>query len=171
RGLKNNAMAELILNNLPFVLFIVIAVAVRTLQARARARRGEAPPVFASALEPDDEEETEADPVKPDEAALINYAQTRGASAYVAEKARALMTRLAEEPPRFETIPGLNVVEGPAFPPGADSPAPEVKKTAPAAMQEGRAKRGGSFPALEQFTPPQRAVVWAEILGKPKGTD
>jgi hypothetical protein len=172
-------MAELILNNLPIVLFVVITIAVRVLQARAKARRKEAPPVFATDLEPD-EEEAGYRPRRDEAEALIDYARTRGASAAMVEKAHALMA--GTERPRIKITPGLSVDEGPAFYPLTDPepavpaaenlspPSERIKKPA-ASMPERRKRGGGFFPPLEQFTPPQQAVVWAEVLGKPKGME
>jgi hypothetical protein len=166
-------MAELILNNLPIVLFVVITVAVRLLQSRAKARRTEAPPVFASALKLDDEENYE-DENRAGPEALINDARTGGASVV------AQMAPPAADRSRFEALPGLSVDERPIlFPPAGFEPvlreveknplaAPgTIKNTVPAAARE----KGGGFPLLEHCTPPQRAVVWAELLGKPKGME
>jgi hypothetical protein len=175
---------EFIFDNLPVLLIIVATIVIRVLQARAKssARQNEAPRVFASALEPDDEEEGAEQRRELAEAeALTDYARTRGASAYVAEKARALLTRLAgEETPRAGAFPG----EPGEMPVKAASPAlPEAEAVstlvhAPAPAMErnivplpGQApKSPGLFPPrLERLTPLQQAVLWAEILGKPKG--
>ncbi|MDR1278605.1 MAG: hypothetical protein LBK02_07630 [Treponema sp.] len=187
---------DFIFDNLGIVVFVVIAIGARIVQARAKAaarREKEAPQVFASSLEPDDDEEDEPERfTKPDEAeGLINYARTRGASGYTVEKAREKMARLAEEPPRFEALPGLPVnmppagrpvgaalPDLPALKPSA-APAPlsavvpadaspvEERKNLPA---PGRPKRTGIlFPGLGKLTSLQQAVLWAEIMGKPRG--
>jgi hypothetical protein len=181
---------EVILDNLGLVMFVIIALGVRLVQARIKAavRRKEAPQVFASDLEPDDDDEDETERfTKPDETeALIDYARTRGASDYTVAKT----ARLAEEPPRFEALPGLSagmptdrpaeaafpelktsVAPAPASLPSAAiaSAFPETGKGASAPRRK-KDKNGGRFPSgLEKFTPLQQAVVWAEILGKPKG--
>jgi hypothetical protein len=162
---------ELILNNLPIVLFIVITIVVRTLQARAKSRRTEAPRIFASGLEPDDEEDTAAGPVEPEEAAaLIAYAQTRGASAYAVEKARTLAPP-AEDPPRFGAFSGRAATESLVpEPPQAAVSAPLEEKEQISAPAPEKQKRLNEFPArMKNLKPLQNAVVWAEILGKPKG--
>jgi hypothetical protein len=156
-------MAELILNNLPIVLFIVITIVVRALQTRAKAaaRRTGAPEEFASALEPDDEAEDYAGPDEPEEAYTA------------APVKKAEFSRPPEEENRFDSIPGL-FDEKPQGPDLAAGPGPAglaARKPTPAAAPERREKGGGFFPPLERFTPPQRAVVWAEILGKPKGME
>jgi hypothetical protein len=173
-------MAELILNNLPIVLFLVITVAVRVLQARAKAaaRRTEAPPIFASSLEPDEDEAEDSAEPEP----LIYSVHSREVSA-PAEKtaaARVVLPTTEADRPRFEALPGLSADEGPALYPSAGSE-PAVreadkiisalagmeKNTLPAVARED----GGAFPRLRQYTLPQRAMVWAEILGKPKGME
>ncbi|MDR0623241.1 MAG: hypothetical protein LBG10_02310 [Treponema sp.] len=160
-------MGELILNNLPIVLFLVITIAVRVLQSRSKAaaRREKAPPVFASSLEPDEEEE--------EAAALIAESQSGGGYIAPAAQKTAAYPLWAEEDSRFDGLPGLSEEKAQAPQPAANPGAAgsEAKKNAPAATPEGRKKSGGFFPPLEQLTPLQRAVVWAEILGKPKGME
>jgi hypothetical protein len=183
---------EFILDNLGFVVFIVIAIGVRVVQARAKAaarRREEAPQVFASTLVPDDDEgedETEA---------LVDYARTREASDYPVEKAREKTARLAEEPPRFEELPGLSVnITGrpvgaalpdlPALKPSvapapaslpaanpADTPLAAERKivTSPPRVPGRPKKTGALLPGLKNLTPLQQAVLWTEVLGKPRG--
>jgi hypothetical protein len=172
-------MAELILNNLPIVLFVVITIAVRILQARAKARRTEAPPVFASSLEPDDENEEAEDRAEPE--ALIYGARPGEFSAPAGKPAATRrVPKMAEvDRPRFEALPGLSVHEGPAVYPVDSEPLvreaenntsafPGMKKNAVPAITR---KEGNAFPRLQQYTLPQRAMVWAEILGKPKGME
>jgi hypothetical protein len=182
---------DFIFDNLGIVIFVVVAIGARIVQARAKAasrRQEEAPQVFASSLEPDDEEEDEGFTEPDATEGLINYARTRGASEFTAEKAREKMARLAEEPPRFEALPGLNMPEGrpieaalPALPELKPSvlPAPlpsTVPADAPLAAERknvpvpGRPKRSGPlFPGPEKLTALQQAVLWAEIIGKPRG--
>jgi hypothetical protein len=171
-------MIDLIVNNLPVVLFVGIAIAVRVFQARARARRTEeAPPVFASSLEPDEDDTAEG---RGEPEALMYGARTGRFSTPVGETAAARAApRLAEaDRPPFEALPGLSADEG-LYPQAGAAPAVReaekntaplpglMKNTVPAAARETR----GRFPRLEHCTPPQRAVVWAELLGKPKGMD
>jgi hypothetical protein len=164
---------EFILDNLPIVLFIVITIAVRGLQSwiKARNRQNEPPPpVFASTLEPDDDDEEVIYRPEPDERAVIDYSRTRGASAHVVEKARALLAR-TEEPPRFEALSGASADKRlvPASPPAAVSGPPEEQKQASGPAREPR-KLPKDFPYKPgNLSPLQGAVVWAEILGKPKG--
>jgi hypothetical protein len=180
---------EFILDNLGFVVFLALALVFRVIHARtkAAARREDPPRVFASALEPDNEEEDdEAEAYKkPDNGeGLIKYAQTRGASDYMMEKAREKMAPLAEEPPFFEALPGLpgnmtgrpaeaglpvlpaqknSAALAPAFPAAADLE--NVSHPAP-----GRQKKSGVLlPGLKKLTSLQQAVVWMEIMGKPRG--
>jgi hypothetical protein len=173
---------EFIFDNLPIVLFIVITIVVRVLQARAKAaaRQNEPPPqVFASALTPDDDEpERRLEPDDddegvtyrpgPDETAIIDYSRTRGASAYAVEKARTLLERLAEEgPPRFEGLSGVSADKPLAPPPEAVSGFSGERNSPP--VRE-RQRLPAGFPyKLGNLSPLQGAVVWAEILGKPKG--
>jgi hypothetical protein len=160
-------MIEFILDNLGIVLFVVIAIAARVLQVRAKARQKEEapPPVFASGLEPDDDDgDDEARyRLEPDEA-FIDYARTRGASAHAVEKARGMLenaparfTNLAEKPVDlpFAAAPAW---EAPADPPPPNTaPAPEASKKPPPLL------------GLKQRAPLHEAVLWAEILGKPRG--
>jgi hypothetical protein len=169
-------MVELILDNLPVVLFIVIAIVIRTMQARFKERRKEAPPEFASALEPDDEEDETSGPAE----AAIQYTRSGellGRAAGPVKKAES--SRLVNaEAPRFTSIPSLSEAKAPASGPAVwepEKPAPAVpapiQKTASAGAPAADKNAGGFFPRLEQLSPPQQAVVWAEILGKPKGME
>jgi hypothetical protein len=163
---------EFILDNLPIVFFIVITIAVRILRARIKAgeRQKEPPPVFASALEPDDDDDEEtAYRPGPDEAALIDYSRTRGASAYAVEKARVLLAR-AEEPAWLETFSAdAGKRLAPEFPQPAVPGPVAGRKQAPVPVRDTR-KRPAGFPYKPgNLSPFQEAVIWAEILGKPKG--
>jgi hypothetical protein len=177
-------MVEFILNNLPIVLFIVITIVIRVLQVRFRARQKEDPQSFTSGSEPDeddsevtfrhelddDEAEVSYRP-RPDEAAaLIDYARTRGASTHAVEKARLLQERLVEDQSRFEALPGLSADSlvpaslPPVFPP---SPGEKGQAFAPAPEKQ---KSPHGFPYKPgNLSPLQQAMLWAEILGKPKG--
>lgn len=167
-------MIEFILDNLGIVLFVVIAIAARVFQARARARKREETPhqVFTSGLEPDDDDGDEGARyrLEPDEdEGLINYARTRGASAHAVEKARTLMT-LMEDQPRFKAFSGKATAPlVPEAPRAAVSASPGKKGQTSAPAPEKQKPLDG-FPAkLEKLSPLQRAMVWAEIMGKPKG--
>jgi hypothetical protein len=166
-------MIELILDNLGIVLFVVIAIAARVLQARFRARQKEAPPpFFASGLEPDDDDGGDGARyrLEPDEnEAFIDYARTRGASAHAVEKTRFLQERLVEAS-RFEAFSGKTADEPlvPASRPAAVSAAPGEKNQISAPALETQ-KPPNRFPWPERLSPLQKAMVWVEILGKPKG--
>jgi hypothetical protein len=151
-------MVEFILGNMGFAVFIVLAIVFRVVQARLRtaARREEAPPVFASDLEADDDDDAEG---------LIDYARTRGASDYAVEMARQQTARQAEENrPRFEAIPALPADKPPPL--LEASPAPVDREITP--PQRPEPGRGFSL-KTKKLNPLQQAVLWAEILGKPKG--
>jgi hypothetical protein len=190
-------MIELILDNLGIVIFVVIAIAVRVLQARTRARQKEEapPPVFVSGLEPDDDDDDDSGGARyrldPDEA-LIDYARTRGASAHAAELAGKKITRLLEDRPPFAAFPGLSAGP-PADRPAAGSPAEQAAPFTPAekppaassadasfqAEPDGASPSGGApkrpeksgafLPGPEGLSPLQQGVLWAEILGTPRG--
>jgi hypothetical protein len=169
-----SALAELILNNLPIVLFLVITIVIRVFQTRVKAAREEAPPpAFASALEPDDEENESAFHGKPEAAAGggVRTGETPVPAAGPVKKAGFYQP--AAEDPRFEGIRGLSVGITPASYTAADSepPVPPAGKNTPAAVRE-KSPKNGRFPLRpESLTPLQQAVVWAEILGKPKGLE
>jgi hypothetical protein len=199
-------MLELIFDNLGIVVFLVLALGVRVLQARvkARANRKAEPQVFASALEPDEDDEEDDEiygqgGLTGADQALVDYSRTRGASAYAVELAGKKTARPAEDRLRFEALPGLPaaVPAGPAaenfpaagspaeqaapFPPAEKPQPPEPPAVSPAAafqaepegpsgrVSQGPEKSGAFFPGLERLSPPQQAVLWAEILGKPPG--
>jgi hypothetical protein len=167
-------MFDLVLDNLPIVIFALIALAARVLQSRARAaarQKKESPPVFASTLEPDEDDGEVTFRHEPDEdEAFIDYAQTRGASASVREKAQALL-KLAEDQPRpagFDKAVDKPLV--PAPPRAADSASPEEKnQVSPLAAVEKQKPLNGFRYKLKNLSPLQGAIAWAEILGKPKG--
>jgi hypothetical protein len=189
---------EFILDNLGFFVFLVLAVGVRVLQAKAKAaarKKEGAPPAFASAPAPDDDEpryrlEPDGDegprPARSDLTGLVDYALTRGASAYTIEKARSLLAKMAEDGPRFDApasppaasaerpAAGSPAEEGQSFQPPAAFPAEASFQAVPeSASPSGRAlegpeKSGALLPGLERLSPLQQAVCWAEILGKPR---
>jgi hypothetical protein len=179
---------DFILDNLGIVIFLVLALGVRALQSwvKARNRQNKPPPqAFASGLEPDGDDEPfrrlEPDEDEDQAGGLIGYAQTRGASAYVVEKAHALLERLIEKQEQFAPRLGLPAVEAASpraeaspkpFTPPASAP-PSAAYAAPPAEASPARRRPGK-PAvlnLENLAPLQRAVVWAEVLGKPRGME
>jgi hypothetical protein len=196
---------EFILDNLGVFVFLVLAVGVRVLQAKAKAKARKnqkpEPQVFASALEPDEDDDEPRYRLEPDEdetprptggklEGLVDYARTRGASAYTIEKARSLLAKMAEDKPRFEVLPGLPPPDAPADRPAAAnfpaarSPAEQAASFTPAdapfqaapegvspsgRVSEGPKKSGALLPGLEKLSPLQQAIIWAEILGKPQG--
>jgi hypothetical protein len=160
-------MIEFILDNLGIVFFVGIAIAARVLQARAKAHKREEapPPVFAAALEPDDDDDDDEARyrLEPDEdESFINYSRTRGASAHAVEKARIL---LEKAPPRFTDMAEKPVDISSAAAPAGEAPAgPPPSNAVPEAP-----KKPASVLGPKKRTPLQEAVLWAEILGKPRG--
>jgi hypothetical protein len=180
---------EFVFDNLPIVIFIAITIAARILQARAKAaarKKEEAPPAFVPAPAPDDDndelryrldpdEDETPRPARSDLAGLVDYARTRGASAYTIEKARSLLAKMAEDGPRFEAPANDPAGLPPERPPAASSAdaAPlqtEAGNDSPAGRAVGGPEKSGALlPGLERLSPLQQAVCWAEILGKPQG--
>jgi hypothetical protein len=168
-------MVDLILDNLPVVLFIVIAIVIRTMRARFSTRRTESSArVFASPLEPDDDDEAG------DLAGPEDY-DVRGQDSALARETAAvrIAPRMTEvDRPRFAALPGLSADEAPAVSPEAEPVVLEAEKYRPAlrgmkkdALSPAAGEGGNVFSRLQGYSFPQRAVVWAEILGKPKGME
>jgi hypothetical protein len=197
-------MPEAILDNLGIIVLIVLALGGRALQSWAKAKkRQNAPPpeeVFASALEPDEDDGEDNVGWRSelaDAEALAAYAQTRGASAHAAEKARTLLERLQEEKAETEKKAGALIwpeeestarFSAPPSPPAANAavvveenaPAapvfPALKPSSPLPEQKASPHPAGLqtpaplLPGMEKLSALQQAVVWAEVLGPPRGT-
>jgi hypothetical protein len=143
---------EEILNNLPVFIPLAIIIAVRIWQSRAknsgsrREARGktffQGSPFMASpAAEADNEEEHIDDYAEMEEKKILT---TEGTEEEKREEEKIFFP-LADKQVHY---PPAEAQEDPPLPP----------------------KNRGGFPGIsEKLSPLQRAVVWAEILGKPKG--
>jgi hypothetical protein len=142
------------------IIFIAIAIFIGRLILQLRRRggeEGEKPPSRAPHFFEEPEEDDEAE----ESGRRIAYAQTRGSSDFLRELVlREAAVEAAPRPPPPK--PEIRLAPPP-------QPAP-VKPASPPSGKESPPPGNAGFPAsLNRLSPLRQAVIFAEILGPPKG--